>query len=146
MSPSYTDSPPSYPAILSPEITVERGREVKMHPKRSLELLDQLKSLGFTDAAFAQLHHFRLKGRRDHISAHRKYCEKITSFQGDGENERVQLRLELVLHAYRSSGFTSHDPRVFVALADAAFHEIPPVAVTPNPALNRTRAKVARSG
>ena len=73
-----------------------------MNPKRSLELLDQLAALGFTDKAFAQLHHFRLKNRRAHIVAHRRYCEKITSFQGNGENERVQLRLALVLRAYRS--------------------------------------------
>ena len=99
-----------------------------MNPKRSLELLDQLVALGFTDEAFAQLHHFRLKNRRDHIAAHRRYCEKTESFHDDGENERVQLRLELVLRAYRAGGFKSNDPHVFVALADAAFYEIPPVA------------------
>ena len=119
-----------------------------MNPKRSLELLDQLAALGFTDKAFAQLHHFRLKikNRPARIVAHRRYCKKYASFQDDGENERVQLRLALVLHAYRAGGFKSNDPRIFVALADAAFREIPPVAATPNQALSRPRVKAARGG
>lgn len=115
-----------------------------MNPKRSLELLDQLEELGFNDEAFARLHHFRLKNRRDYISAHRRYCEKITSFKDDGENEGVQRRLARVLHAYRAGSFKSNDPRVFAALADAAFYEIPPLAATPNQALKRTRARAAR--
>ena len=100
------------------------------NPKKSLELLQKLMELGFTDVAFTQLHHFRLKDRKALISEHRSYCEKIDSFQDDGENERVQRRLELVLEAYRSGGFRSSDPRVFAALADAAFHEIPPLAAS----------------
>ncbi|MGA2262080.1 MAG: hypothetical protein ABSH28_11655 [Acidobacteriota bacterium] len=90
-----------------------------MNPKKSLELLRTLTELGFTDEAFARLHHFRLKDRKALISAHQRYCQKIESFQGDGENERVQRRLELVLNAYRAGGFRSTGPHVFVALADA---------------------------
>ena len=97
-----------------------------MNPKKSLELLDNLVALGFTDSAFARLHHFRLKGRRARISGHRKYCKRIESFHGDGQNERVQRRLKLVLSAYRRGGFHSADQRVFEALADASFYEIPP--------------------
>lgn len=97
------------------------------NPKKSLELLRALTELGFTDEAFTQLHHSRLKNQKALISAHRHYCEKIESFQGDGQNERVQRRLELVLTAYRAGGFRSSDPRVFAALADAAFHELPPL-------------------
>ena len=50
------------------------------------------------------------------------------SFQAGGENERVQHRLDMVLRAYRSGGFHSKDPRIFCALADAAFFELPPLA------------------
>lgn len=107
-----------------------------MHPKRSLELLQTLVELGFTDAAFARLHHFRLKHRDARISEHRNYCEKIASFQDDGENERVQRRMELVLRAYQSGGFCSGDPRVFVALADAAFHEVLPLGAAQDHASN----------
>jgi hypothetical protein len=95
-------------------------------PKRTIDLLDLLNVLGFDDQAFARLHHFRLKGRKPTISDHRHYCEAITSFQGDGENELVQRRLELVLNAYRAGGFESRRPEVFGALAEAAFYELPP--------------------
>jgi hypothetical protein len=95
-------------------------------PERTIELLDQLEALGFDDQAFARLHHFRLKGRRPTISAHRLYCDATSSFQDAGENELVQRRLELVLKAYRSGVFKSGRPEVFGALADAAFHELPP--------------------
>lgn len=111
-----------------------------MNPKKSLELLRTLTELGLTDEAFARLHHFRLKNRKAFISAHRHYCEKIESFQDDGENERVQRRLQLVLDAYQGGGFRSGDPHVFAALADAAFHELPPLAALPNRALKRPRA------
>lgn len=114
-----------------------------MNPKKSLELLRMLTELGFTDEAFSQLHHFRLKNRKALISAHRHYCKKIESFQGDGENQRVQRRLELVLGAYRGGGFRSGAPRVFTSLADAAFHELPPLAVSPKAGFNRQSRKRA---
>jgi hypothetical protein len=95
-------------------------------PKRTIELLDQLGKLGFNDQAFASLHHFRVKGRKTTIRAHRTYCEGIVSFQGDGENELVQQRLKLVLNAYSAGAFNSGRPEVFSALADAAFYELPP--------------------
>ena len=98
-------------------------------PKKSLELLRALTDLGFTDEAFAHLHHFRLTNKKALISAHRYYCEKILVFQPGGENELVQQRLDLVLRAYRSGGFQSKDPSVFCALADAAFYELPPIAM-----------------
>ncbi len=96
-------------------------------PKKSLEMLRALTELGFTDEAFTQLHHYRLKNQKALISSHRDYCEKRESFQDDGQNERVQRRLELVLTAYRAGGFRSKDARVFAALADAAFYELPPL-------------------
>ena len=111
------------------------------NPKKSLDLLRALTELGFTDDAFSQLHHFRLKNRKALISEHRHYCEMTESFQDEGENERVQRRLELVLNGYRVGGFRSGDPRVFAALADAAFHELPPLATAPNLTQNRMQAR-----
>jgi hypothetical protein len=98
-----------------------------MDPKKSIELLDALAALGFTDRAFATLHHFRFAGRDATIQEHRRYCERTEDFQGDGENERVQKRLALVLTAYTSGGFRSRAEKVFVALAQAAMEEIPPL-------------------
>ena len=96
-----------------------------MSPKESIQLLGDLVELGFTNEAFSHLHHFRLKDRNAYISAHLAYCEKTESFRDNEENERVQRRLRLVLNAYRAGGFVSRDPSVFVALADAAFYDIP---------------------
>ena len=101
-------------------------------PKRTIELLGELEKLGFNDWAFARLHHFRINGKRATIHAHRKYCEGIASFQGGGENEVVQRRLELVIDAYRKGGFQSGRSDVFAALADASFHELPPPGFLPN--------------
>ena len=97
-----------------------------MSPKRSIELLNSLAALGFTDRAFAALHHFALAGRDATIEEHRRYCEKTAAFQDDGENLRVQKRLELVLAAYTAGGFKSGTEQVFVALAEASMSEIPP--------------------
>jgi hypothetical protein len=93
-------------------------------PKDTLLLLDRLESLGFDDDAFAALHHFRNAGRADKIASHRRYCEKTDRFGADGENERVQRRLRLVLSAYLLAGFESGRSDVFRALAEAAFAEV----------------------
>jgi hypothetical protein len=94
-------------------------------PRRTIEQLEELKQLGFTDRAFAKLHHFRLRGRDDKIADHAAYCEKQGSLKPGGTNEAVQLRLQLVLNAYRSGGFKSGREAVFVSLAEAAWAEIP---------------------
>ncbi|MBE0702802.1 MAG: hypothetical protein IH582_06485 [Afipia sp.] len=99
-----------------------------MDPKETLRLLDELEALGFTSEAFAKLHHFRLAGREATIGRHRSYCNKTSAFAADGTNELVQRRLKLVLDSYRQGGFRSGHSAVFVALAEAAFHEIPPAA------------------
>jgi hypothetical protein len=100
------------------------------NPKKSLDLLQRLSEIGFTDEAFARLHHFRLKDRKASIAEHLHYLAKTTTFQDDGENERVQRRLELVLKAYQAGGFVSGDAGVFAALADAAFSELPPASAS----------------
>lgn len=99
-----------------------------MDPKETIELLDALEALGFTNEAFSKLHHFRLVGRNATIGRHRAYCEKTSSFAADGTNELVQRRLRLVLDGYRGGGFGSGRLAVFVALAEAAFYEVPSVA------------------
>lgn len=45
-----------------------------------------------------------------------------------GTNEKVQQRLELVLRAYTQGGFVSGRQEVFVALAEAAWFELPHVS------------------
>ena len=117
-------------------------------PKRSLELLRALSELGFTDEAFARLHHFRVTNQRALISAHRHYCEKTRGFRPGGENDRVQQRLEMVLRAYRSGGFQSSDPRIFCALADASFFELPPLAMNGqvNPGRDKEEGNIVSEG
>lgn len=96
------------------------------NPKRSLELLDELVLLGFTDEAFALLHHFRVRGWRDTIASHRGYCEKHSLFQRDGDNERTQCRLEFVLRSYLEGVGSDCGSNIFIELANRAFNEIPP--------------------
>jgi hypothetical protein len=96
-------------------------------PKRSIELLGMLGELGFTDTALSHLHHRRLNGQSVTIERHLRYCEGIGSFHNDGANALVQRRLEIVLMAYKAGGFKTGREEVFVALADAAFYELPPI-------------------
>jgi methylglyoxal synthase len=93
--------------------------------RRSLELLDELEQLGFDDAAFGLLHHFR--ATRDHMDTmarHRQYCREHESFRAGDTNEKVQKRLELVVNAYRAGPFNRGGP-VFALLAEAAVCEVP---------------------
>ena len=89
-------------------------------PKRTVRLLDELESLGFSDDAFSLIHHFP----DEKIARHRDYCRKVEAFQADGSNERVQRRLELVLRAYWAGGFKSSKPEVWEALSKAAVAEV----------------------
>ena len=90
-------------------------------PKRTVRLLDELKSLGFTDQAFALIHHLP----NETIERHRNYCLRVGSFQPDKTNQDVQRRLDVVLRAFRGGGFSAGKPAVFAALAQAACAEIP---------------------
>jgi hypothetical protein len=94
-----------------------------LDPKRSVWLLDRLVELGYTDEAHAVLRHSSQSGWTDHIAGHRAYCLKIQSFQSEGTNARVQMRLELVLKAYEGGGFKN--PKVFLDLARASVIEVP---------------------
>lgn len=107
-----------------------------MGPRRTIDLLVELDKLGFPEEAFSRLHHFRLEGKKESIASHRKYCDTHDTFVTDGDNERTQQRLEMVLNAYQGGGFRSGKSSVFIALADAVFYELPPKQVaqrsTPN--------------
>lgn len=93
------------------------------NPKHTLLILDRLEALGFDNAAFQALHHFREGARPTTIARHRAYCQKTARFEDGSENERTQRRLKLVLTAYVLGGFSN--PAAFVGLAEAAFAEIP---------------------
>src|SRR4051812_7710172 len=94
-------------------------------PNHTLELLASLKTRGFDDVAFSLLHHRRAGGRSDSIAAHVRHCAKTNEFEAGGNNERVQKRLELVLGAYAQGGFHSGRQEIFIALAQAAWLEVP---------------------
>ena len=94
-----------------------------MNPQRTVVLLNELETLGFTNEAFWRLHHFREKGKRDTIHVHKSYCEKTDSFEDDGNNERVEVRLEMVLKCYKA--YHEGNPDMFTYLADAAYCMVP---------------------
>lgn len=92
-------------------------------PRRALRLLDELESIGFTDQAFAVVHHF---GSKEKIQSFRNYCEtRPKAFQEGGTNSDVVRRLEAVLRMLWGAGLTSRDEALFVCLARAAVVEIP---------------------
>ena len=95
-------------------------------PSKTVELLDELKGLGFDDTSFWRVHHFREKGECESIRSHRDHCKAVKSFQAHGTNALVQRRLRLIRDAYRKGGFSSGRSEVFQWLAEAAYAEIPP--------------------
>ncbi len=92
--------------------------------KQTISYLDELQTLGFTDEAFSKIHHFREKGENHPIRTHRSYCEGTDSFQDGGNNERVQIRLEIVLKYFEA--YHAGNSAMFARLADAAYVLIPP--------------------
>jgi hypothetical protein len=98
------------------------------NPKQTIAYLDELLTLGFTDEAFWKIHHFQEKGENHPINTHRTYCEKTDSFQDGGNNERVQMRLEIVLKYFKA--YHAGNPAAFPRLADAAYVLIPPDSIS----------------
>jgi hypothetical protein len=98
-------------------------------PQRTIELLDQLEELDFTDATFGLVHHLTRKGtKRETIKGMRKYCETgPADFPPDGSNDRRKRRLEFILHSYRSFSLPPGNTAVFNALAEAAYLGVPPL-------------------
>ncbi|TBR72120.1 MAG: hypothetical protein EPN64_18935 [Burkholderiaceae bacterium] len=94
-------------------------------PATTLRLLDDLQPLGFSDEAFALLHHFPVPER---IASHRRYCEALweegARFRTQN-NPLVQRRLEMVLAMYKAGDFKSSVPAVFEHLARATVLEVP---------------------
>lgn len=89
-------------------------------PSVTVELLDKLIKLGFTDEFFDIVHHFE----GETIEQHRKYCNNHAGlFQSGGTNEQVQQRLGIVVKSYISGGFTNIE--VFRFLAHASVIEVP---------------------
>jgi hypothetical protein len=97
-----------------------------MNPERTVVLLDELETLGFTNEAFWRLHHFREKENHETIHSHKSYCEKTGSFKDGDNNERVQVTLEMVLKYYKL--YHDRHPGMFTRLADAAYCMVPALA------------------
>lgn len=91
-----------------------------MTSPNTVDLLNQLVKLGFTDEYFDIVHHFE----GETIDKHIKYCEKHNgSFQAGGTNEQVQKRLTIVLNTYVVGGFSNTN--VFRYLSHASVTELP---------------------
>jgi hypothetical protein len=111
------------------------------NPKQTIAYLDELRTLGFTDEAFWRIHHFREKGEKESINGHRSYCQVTDSFRDQGTNERVQIRLEIVLTYFKEYFSGNAASRVapaargdaektFIRLAEAAYVLVPPNLAT----------------
>jgi len=91
-------------------------------PRRTIDLLDQLSALGFTDDDFRVIHHMSDAT----IARHRNYCKTVGEFETEANNQKVRERLELTLNAFRAGWFRAPaKPGVFRCLAEAAVAEIP---------------------
>jgi len=109
---------------------------LQMTVTETLELLDTLEDIGFTDDAFWRLHHKReptakrKQSQKETIAKFRAYCEGIQrrtdSFKYNSENEHVHERLKFVLRKYREGGYAPRQTNIFIALAEEAFLKIPP--------------------
>ena len=97
--------------------------------EHTFELLNELCLLGFDDAAYGALHHFReIRKRRDTMAEHKAYLidRVCTGFlQRNKGNHEVQLRLELVLKNFNTRGLKADAPEVFLQLANEAYQVIP---------------------
>ena len=62
-------------------------------PKRSVELLKQLRAYGYSDQEFAQLHHFG-SATNQTIQSHIDYCSRVRSFRPGSINSYLQAKLE----------------------------------------------------
>jgi hypothetical protein len=91
-------------------------------PKHTIQLLDELSTLGFSDDDFRVIHHMANPSIR-HM---RIYCQKVDTFQSDGTHNLVRERLELVLALFKAGHFQEPaKPGVFSGLAQAALAELP---------------------
>ena len=94
-----------------------------MLSQMTIDLLDEMTDAGLTDEAFGLAHHWREDGKRETIKHHREYCESITSFLPDSNNERVYKRLRIMWECYQA--YHAGNPAIFSKLAEAAYCLIP---------------------
>jgi hypothetical protein len=95
-----------------------------MDANQTLQLLAELKKMGFGDAAFGRLHH-----KRENISGMEKYCEDNPERKFSGNNTLVYRRLAFVLNACKGLEIPTDRTgqiQLFNTLAEAAFNAIPP--------------------
>lgn len=94
-------------------------------PAKTLTLLDALTVSGFTDSAFAIIHHHN---PAQSIDEHRKYCTMVTEdgdFFRTTNNQLIQRRLEMIANMYKYAGFASANESIFINLAKATLIEVP---------------------
>jgi hypothetical protein len=92
--------------------------------KSTPEYLDKFVALGLTNDAFWRIHHYRLRGRRDTIRAHRQWTAAHPS-RANSTNELVRQRLEFMDRVIEATGLQSISHDVWIALAEAAWLAIP---------------------
>ncbi|MGI9331326.1 MAG: hypothetical protein ACR2QB_11490 [Gammaproteobacteria bacterium] len=71
-------------------------------PKRSVELLKQLRAYGYSDQEFATLHHFG-KDNRETIQSHMDYCANVRRFRPGSNNAFLQSKLEQELQRLKTN-------------------------------------------
>jgi hypothetical protein len=94
-------------------------------PANTLALLDKLEALGFTDRAFAIIHHFE---KPEKIASHRRYCEMLREEGAHFRtttNRLVQQRLSMLARIFEAGPFKSRSSALFERLAEAVLLEVP---------------------
>ena len=95
-----------------------------MDANQTLQLLAELKNMGFGDAAFGRLHH-----KRENISGMEKYCEDNLKRRFSENNALVYRRLAFVLNACKGLEIPTEQTgqiQLFNTLAEAAFNALQP--------------------
>lgn len=96
--------------------------------RRTIELLEKLRSLGFSNAEFRVLHHQSWAS----IGSMIRYCQRIDAFRSNDNNARVRERLQYVLASVERQNLRAPiDPAVFFSLAEESVRRIPFDGVIP---------------
>jgi hypothetical protein len=91
-------------------------------PQRTLDLLEHLEALGFSNDHLSLLHEYG----RITIRELRAYCSKYRSFRPKGVNARLRERLETVWRRLRQGDYPHLAvPGVFQALCEDVARQIP---------------------
>ncbi len=91
-------------------------------PQRTLDLLDRLETLGFSNDHLSLIHEYG----RITIRELRTYCKKTRFFRPKGVNARLRERLETVWRRYQEGGYPCLEvPGVFQVLCEDATRQIP---------------------